>query len=124
MGTAKEKILQDYNEKLESWEKAEVPVKDYSDLKMEEAFIIIVSLHSSNKKLSREITAKLFRYLVKNRISSINDMRGEINISQPVLNRRLNILRKHGLVRKVDKYFLATPRLDFFVKDFMGYLVK
>ncbi len=115
-------VLEDYLGKLEKWRRNETPVKDLANLGMEEAFLMVVKMHSSNKKLSMDYTKAVLLYFENNKIATASEIRGEVGISYPALYRRLNILTKYGLLRRAEEFFIATPRLSFFVKEYMIYL--
>ncbi len=115
-------VLEDYLGKLEKWRRDETPVKDLTNLGMEEAFLMVVKMHSSNKKLSMDYTKAVLMYFENNKIAVAVEIKNEVDISYPALYKRLNILTKYGLLRKVGEFFIATPRLSMFVKEYMIYL--
>lgn len=120
----KEQVLALYKQKLANWQRREINVIDLRKLDINSVMIIHYRLHRANKTKSKELTKELLEFLKQAEIATTEEILAAVKISYPALNRRLQELRRHGIIRRESRlYYLATPRLTELLDSYMKHLM-
>lgn len=116
----KESILAGYEKKIMGWKKNSQPVAELRDLTAIDVMMLVMKLHPTDRKVSKEATKKLLQHLFIARVTTTADLSEATGLSYPALLERIKALRDMNIIRREKRvYYLATPRLDQFVKDHM-----
>ena len=113
----KEEILATYRKKVAFWVEKDQPIPELKPLSLNDANLIKMLINKTNKKESIELTNNLLRFLYNEQVCTTEDIMEALEVTYPPVWQRLNLLRKHKLVRREHReYYLATPRLTSFVE--------
>jgi predicted transcriptional regulator len=113
-------ILGEYKVKLAGWKDRSQPVPDLQKLTVKDATMFVLGLHPTQRKQSKELTINLLKLLAESEILSLEEIEVKLNSTYPPLAKRLTAMRQYGMARREKKfYYLATPRLLEFIKEYM-----
>ena len=114
----KKEIFEEYKKKLKKWREEEQPASDLREVTFNDALVIMLKLHPTDRKESKKISKQILEYLAENEIVTTDEIVKALGISKPTFYNRLQFLRSMGLVRRERRiYYLATPRLYDFIKN-------
>lgn len=123
---SKEQLLEQHKKELSKYIEQELTINP-AVLAAEgsELELIKRELLPSKRKKSFVMLCNILEYLYKHRIATTEEITRDLGISMPPLLTKLKIARKRGLVQRLARmYYLANPRLDYFVENDLPYWKK
>lgn len=114
------KILAEYQKILIMMETQKTPHKEVKPLTTQDIMFLKAKIHPTAKASSKEMTRELLQFIHEKRITVAAEIYEVYGWSDNPVMKRLRVFREFGLVRRISKkYYLATPRLDKIVNEYL-----